>query len=330
MNIVPYNLETTNDLLTADSGLVCLGEMLKKIDFNNRVNQSFPTPNSNRGFSPSSFVNAFILMLHKGGTCLDDIVLVKQDEALCKLLGLSQMPEADSAGDWLRRHGQSGVSGCSQLLSDTTKIALGRCRSVTLDIDATFTASENKNAKWSYKKSKGYMPMVGTIAETSQIIAVDFRDGNVAPNTDNLGFIEQCETALPDGVSLKGVRIDAAGYQHKIIDKLIDQEVEFAIRAKMSASLKKFILSQPEGHWQDMVDRKGKEVASEQTVRLTHTMEDSKHAFEVIVQRKEIKGQLELEIEQSDTESLTQGAYIYRAIATNSLKLRTLMFEIEG
>ena len=109
-------------------------------------------------------------MLHKGGNCLDDIVLIKQDQALCKLLGLTELPEADSAGDWLRRVGTRGVKACEQLLSYTFNLARGDCHDVTLDIDATLTASENKNAQWTYKKCKGYMPMVGTIAETSQII----------------------------------------------------------------------------------------------------------------------------------------------------------------
>jgi len=318
MNIVPYQVEKTNDLLTANAGLVCLAELLKKINFNRLTDGYFPAPASNRGFPASRFVNAFMLMHHKGGSCLDDIVLVKQDEALCKLLGMCHLPEADSAGDWLRRMGQTGTLACSKLLSDSVKPALGNCRAVTLDIDATLTASENKNAKWTYKKCKGYMPMVGTIAETSQIIAVDFREGNVSPNTDNLGFIEQCQSALPADVNVKGLRIDAAGYQHKIIDSLTEQGIEFAIRAKMSATLKQQILSIPEDQWTDMINHQGGIVSGEQTTRLVHTMQQSRHAFEVVVQRKQIQGQMALDIEGTNDECLTKGAYIYRAIAINS------------
>lgn len=318
MKIVPYKLETTNDLLTANAGLICLAELIEKIKLNELSNKYFPAPGSNRGFKASSFVNAFILMLHKGGNCLDDIVLIKQDQALCKLLGLTELPEADSAGDWLRRVGTRGVKACEQLLSYTFNLARGNCHDVTLDIDATLTASENKNAQWTYKKCKGYMPMVGTIAETSQIIAVDFRHGNVAPNTDNLAFIGQCEENLPAGVSLKAVRIDAAGYQYKIIDDLTERKIEFAIRAKMSAGLKKEILSIPELQWENMKDRKGRDNTYEQTYRLVHTMEKSKHAFEVVVQRRKTQGQMELDVGDTSDDSIIKGEYIYRAIATNS------------
>ncbi|MFT5606639.1 MAG: hypothetical protein ACI9PZ_000435 [Parvicella sp.] len=49
------------------------------------------------------------------------------------------------------------------------------------------------DAQWTYNKSKGFMPMVGHIAETGHVVAVDFRKGNVPPAQDNLAFIKQCE-----------------------------------------------------------------------------------------------------------------------------------------
>ena len=159
--------------------------------------------------------------------------------------------------------------------------------------------------------------MVGHIAESSQIIAIDFRAGNVAPATDNLTFIEQCKSALPEGVVLKRIRIDAAGYQHEIIDQCIDEEVEFAIRAKMCGSLREIILEAK--HWEPRVSSSGEIIEGEEVCRVLHIMTNSHHAFEVVIQRKEIKGQQELELLSDDcTETVTMGSYLYRAIATNS------------
>ena len=61
------------------------------------------------------------------------------------------------------------------------------------------------------------MPMIGHIAEIGQIAAVDFRLGNVPPAKDNLAFIQQCQQSLPESCTVKALRIDAAGYQTKII-----------------------------------------------------------------------------------------------------------------
>jgi len=84
--------------------------------------------------------------------------------------------------------------------------------------------------------------MVGHIAQTGQIVATDFKAGNVLPNTDNLSFIKISQDALPKGTNIKKLRIDAAGYQASIIDYCFEHDIEFSIRAKMRQSLKNILL----------------------------------------------------------------------------------------
>ena len=318
MNILPYTLETTNDLLTSRAGLLSIAQLMQSIGFPDWVDRYFPAPKSNRGFPPSTFVNAVMLMLHEGGRCLDDLRHLREDQALRTLLGLTQIPESDSLGDWLRRHGQQGVAALTNVNRELLACSLHHCSRVTLDIDATLSASKNKQAQWTYQKCTGYMPMVGHIAETGQVVATDFRDGNVSPSTNNLAFIHQCEAALPAGVSLAALRIDAAGYQVAIIDECIDRQLKFAIRVKMSAALKQQIRAQAESQWQPLVDRQGNDAEAESTTRFIHTMQKSCHSFTVIVQRRQITGQQTLAIDDNEVQELMQsGQYIYRAIAVS-------------
>jgi len=327
MNIIPYHLKTTNDLLTSRAGLVCIAKVMQSVGLSSLANTYFSAPKSNRGFQPSVFVNAMMLMLHEGGQCLDDLRHLRQDVALRKILGLKQVPTSDAMGDWLRRMGQQGVNAVTEMNRVLLKTALHHCQEVTLDIDATLSASHNKSAKWTYKKCKGYMPMVGHIAETEQIVATDFREGNVAPATDNLAFIKQCKAALPTGVTIKYLRVDAAGYQAAILDDCINQDVQFAIRAKMTSTLKQLIAQQASDQWQPLPGRDGLETKGEMTCRVVHTMQESQHPFTVIVQRKRLKGQQALNLEQEDNSSVVieEAGYLYRAIATN----RTSMSDSE-
>jgi len=53
------------------------------------------------------------------------------------------------------------------------KMALHHKKQVTLDIDATEVIANKADAKWAYKKHPDYMPMVGHIAETGQVVACD-------------------------------------------------------------------------------------------------------------------------------------------------------------
>jgi len=147
MNILPFELATTNDLLTSRAGLVCVAELMKSLGFSRLVDQHFPIPGSNRGFKASVFVNSLVLMLHDGGECLDDLRHLRGDTALRDLLEFKSVPQSDSTGDWLRRQGQQGVSAIAEVNRTLLSAGLHQCRAVTLDIDATEICSAKRDAK---------------------------------------------------------------------------------------------------------------------------------------------------------------------------------------
>ena len=164
--------------------------------------------------------------------------------------------------------------------------------------------------------------MVGHIAQTGQIVAVDFRQGNIPPNKDNLAFIKQCQQSLPAGVTLGGLRIDSAGYQASIIQYCDEQDIDYAIRAKSSASMREQIASMSESDWRPLLNREGQRVDGESVARTSFCIGDYDKAFTLIVQRKAIQGQTDLAFtSEDDTEEVSNNGYIYRAIATNRYSL---------
>lgn len=304
MEIIPYKLSTTKELITPRSGLICLAELISEIDIATILDEAGRKLKSNNAIKHSEYIMSYIFALHLGADNLSDLSILTKDKGLMQLLGFARSPTSSAFGKWLKKNGKTMI--INNLLSYLVKLSLGRCKKVTLDIDATYISSYNKNASYSYI-GKGYMPMIGTIAETSQIIAIDFREGNVAPSKDNHEFIKECRDNLPKGVELEGVRIDAAGYQHEIIDWLIDEKIDFAIRAKMHKTLRQQVLDNND--W------------GNDKTRIVHTMQDSRHSFELVIQRTPIDdGQLELGISDETSDSMSCGNYIYRAIATNSKK----------
>jgi len=87
-----------------------------------------------------------------------------------------------------------------------------------LDGDASQIVAEKKSACFTYKGEQGYMPMIGHLAEAGVVIHDEFRDGNIAPASRNLEFIQACETRLPKGHRIAHVRLDSAGYQADIFN----------------------------------------------------------------------------------------------------------------
>ncbi len=105
---------------------------------------------------------------------------------------------------WLHRHGEAEVPLIHQISREVIAKTLGSSR-----VKRT-TLNNKAEAQWTYLKQRGFMSIIGTIAESGQVIAVEFRDGNVPPYYGNAGLIKTCQAQLPDGVKLRRVRIDAA------------------------------------------------------------------------------------------------------------------------
>ncbi len=161
--ILPYKLDTTNDLLTSRAGLLAIDQLMDSLSLAERIDQHFPLPNSYRRYKPSEFIKTLILMQHEGSFHLDDIRHIQDDEALRTVLGLNKLPQVTTLGDWLRRMGNQ-----PQIQDAWVKVnkallqsVLHRCKKLTLDIDATEIVANKTDAEWTYNKNKGFMPMVG-------------------------------------------------------------------------------------------------------------------------------------------------------------------------
>lgn len=320
MNILPYKLTTTNDQLTSRAGLLSIAQLMQTLQLSEHIDQQFPPPGSNRGFSPSTFIESLILMQHEGSFRLDEVRNLHEEQALLSLLGMKQIPTARALGEWLRRMGNnaSAFKAWNRVNQRILQTTLHHKREVTLDIDATEIIAGKADAKWTYKKNQGYMPMVGHIAETGQIVACDFREGNASPSRENLEFIQQCDEGLPEEAEIKRLRIDAAGYQIKIIQYCDLNSIQYAIRAKMSATIKEQIELMDESDWKPLLNHKGEEISNQQCCRIPHWIGDYEKPFTLIIQRKRVKGQTELDLANEESaEQISDSQYIYRAIATN-------------
>jgi hypothetical protein len=328
MDIVTYKTEKTRRNLTSRSGLMAVGELIKHLGTSERIDQLIPKGNSNRAYKASEVFNAFMLLLHDGGKCLDDVEQLNLERKLMNMMGMKRVPSAKTLGNWLRTQGgsQSAMDALNKINQLTLRVGLQTYVLVTLDIDATVIESHKWLAKCTYKNYPGYVPMVGHIAETGQVVAVDFREGNAPPNKENLEFIRHCERMLPDGVSIGRLRIDAAGYQCGIIRHCQERGVGFAIRARMDESLKDSISAIKENEWQPMVSRDGVVSDTEQVARTVHVMSDSgTKAFCLVVQRQLI-GSTDPDPQEElfpgllgdvDESGARDRKWMYRAIATN-------------
>jgi len=304
--VLPFKIEMTRDLITPHAGLTLLGEFVVGLGFLQSVDKYLPKPGSGAGYNPSEYIFPLILMLNGGGRSLEDTRQIRTDEGLKEILPLKKIPSSDAFGDWLRSMGISdGLYGLEKVNRRLLKRGMkyDGIKAYTLDIDATGIVAEKQSAKMTYKGFKGYMPIVGHIAENGLVLGDEFREGNVAPATRNLAFIKYCVRQMPKGKSIKFLRSDSAAYQAEIINYCEQNRIQFAIGADLDEAVLKAIGAIPDKDW---VPYKNGYIT--ETI---HSMNKTKEAFRLIVIRRAYQG----------TIFAQEGVSVkYTVIATNKIE----------
>jgi hypothetical protein len=281
--VLLFKLGATDESLTAHGGLALFGEYLRAMDVGLLIDHELPGPGSAAGYDSSAYVLPLVLMLAGGGRTLEDLRVLRHDTGLRSLLQLDDMPSSDAAGDWLRRMGATTSDGLTALQRVNRGVFRRLLRrdertGYTLDIDATQIVAEKREAHYTYKGEKGYMPMVGHIAELSLVAGHEFREGNTAPAARNLEFMQACERKMPKEKRIAAVRADSAAYQAGIFNWCEETGKVFAIGADQDAAVKAVIAAIPEADWKTFRDG---EIA--ETV---HCMNKTNRAFRLIIVRR--------------------------------------------
>ena len=285
--VLPFKLEVTEETITAHAGLCLFGEFLHGLCANALVDRELPRPGSAAGYRPSAFIEPLILMLNGGGRSLEDLRVIYSDVGLLEVLGIKDRPSTDAVGDWLRRMGAG--EGLPRLLKVNRKVlrrALKReTREVyTLDPDATQVVAEKRDAKLTYKGERGYMPMVGHLAENGLVVGDEFREGNDPPGARNREFIRHCMEQMPAGKRIGFLRADSAAYQADIFNDCEERGVKFAIGGDLDDAVKRLIRAIPEGEWRPYQDG--------HVAETVHCMNKTKKAFRLVVVRRPVQGEL--------------------------------------
>jgi hypothetical protein len=283
-NVLSFKLEITEEKITANAGLAVFGEFVHATGILREVDRVLKGPGSGAGYKPSQYVEPLMLMLQGGGRALEDLRVIRNDIALCELMGIKEMPSSDAVGDWLRRQGkEEGLSGLAVVrqLAIRRALNLETTTDYTLDIDATQIVAEKEDAERTYKGERGYMPIVGHLAENGLIIGEEFRQGNDAPAARNLEFIKYCAGQMPGGKRIANLRSDSAAYQADIINWCEEDgkaRVLFAIGADLDAGVKAVIDAISPEEWNPYQDG--------HIAERMHCMNRTKKAFRLIVIRR--------------------------------------------
>ena len=285
--ILPFKIEMTNDTITPHAGLALFGEFAVGLGLLDLADRYLPKPGSGAGYKASEYIFPLVLTLNGGGRSIEDTRKIRDDEGLREILPLEKLPSSDATGDWFRRMGTGGgLKGLEKVNKHFLKRGMkyDGIKGYTLDIDATGILAEKESAKVTYKGFKGYMPIVGHIAENSLVLGDEFREGNVPPASRNLEFLKYCERQMPKGKRIKAFRSDSAAYQAEIINHCEGNGIKFAIGADLDEAVLGAIRAIPKDDW--------KPYKNGHVAETVHSMNKTKKAFRLVVIRRPYQGNM--------------------------------------
>lgn len=242
--------------LTARAGLIVVAETLMALGLEPIVHRELRLKKRRRGFDEFDKLQAIVLLLAAGGDRIEDVRLLREDQALARLLERA-VPSPDALHDFLsafhdeQELAKRPATGAFIPKPSAALAALARVnrelvhRAVllqqptvaTLDLDATIIESHKRDCKPHYKGGRGYQPTAVLWAEQDLVVADEYRDGNVPAAMSTRAVAEQAFAALPGSVTQRYFRGDSACYDERLLKWLVRASIAFTISADMTKEL---------------------------------------------------------------------------------------------
>jgi Transposase DDE domain group 1 len=249
-------------------------------------------------YQESDHVLAHVLNMYCGGTRLDHLELLRNDEAVLNAVGADSLPDPTTAGDFCRRFTADDL--------DSLTSAIHRARrnvwrqqpreffdEAVIDVDGVIvgTGGECKEGMdISFKGIWGYHPLLVSFAKTKEVLAIVNRPGNVHSADDAARHldtaIQVCDVAGFRKIRLRG---DCKFSQTEHLDGWNKRRVIFNFGYEARANLIERAETLPESAWRRLK-------------RSRRTVKTVERAKPVNVKRQIIRrrGFVHLELEHED------------------------------
>jgi hypothetical protein len=227
--------------LTSYAGLELFARYLRQSDFNALVRRAFVGAPAWGDYGLVVMVRLLIGLVILGGRRLRHVAYLCDDVVYRRFAGLSVMPSARTISRWLKGFRMHTVERLQAL--NTAVIArvlpAGALRTLTVDIDGTVvsTGLQVERAFRGYnpdhRKVPSYYPILAHLAETTHVLRLKNRSGDVHDGKASLPFLREVWAQLTPMVRRAPdvrFRMDGAFFRQDVLRWLAARQAGYAIK----------------------------------------------------------------------------------------------------
>jgi hypothetical protein len=222
------------DRAIACGGIGSIHLLARKVGLIDAIDRDVHLLKAHLPYHESDHVLNIAYNLMAGGNCLQDIELLRNDEAYLDALGASRIPDPTTAGDFCRRF--ESAAQVNTLMDSINSARAGVWKTqpeaffnlAVLDADGTIAPTDaccKQGIDISYNGQWGYCPLVVSLANTKEPLYLLNRSGNRPSHEDAAGYLDKsitlCREAGFRSVLLRG---DTDFSQTAHLDRWDDQK----------------------------------------------------------------------------------------------------------
>jgi len=240
-------------------GLGALHLFARKIGLIEELDAKLHLLKIHQPYHESDHVLAVAYNILAGGTCLDDLELLRNDSALLDALGARRIPDPTTAGDFCRRFTFEDMDALWGVY-DTIRQRVWRAQpdgffdQAILDMDGSIVATHGEckaGMALSYNGIWGYHPLILSLANTGEVLRIVNRSGNRPSHEGAHASVDDVVKMLKQaGFRKILVRGDTDFTQTKHLDRWTDDpQTWFIFGIDAMPNLVELAENQPETAW---------------------------------------------------------------------------------
>jgi hypothetical protein len=234
-------------------GIGAIHNMVKAVGLDRELDKELKLLKQHQPYHESDHVLNIVYNIIAGGSCIEDIELLRKDPAYMNALGASRIPDPTTVGDFLRRFKVKDINALMRLINKIRPKIWSLQSEVfkkraTLYIDSTVaeTSGEHKQGmNMAYTGQWGYHLLLISLGETREPLYIENREGNAYTSRNAIGWMDKSIELVKKNFREVWLGGDTGFYLSSSFDRWDKQGVNFVFGCKNYSTLRELVEEAP-------------------------------------------------------------------------------------